>query len=69
MVSKKILPLAAMEKVLKKAGADRVSDKAKAALKNVVEEKAEEIASQAVKLAVHAGRKTIKAGDVRLASK
>ncbi|MBW2978418.1 NFYB/HAP3 family transcription factor subunit [Candidatus Woesearchaeota archaeon] len=68
-VSKKILPLAAMEKILKQAGADRVSDRAKVALKDVVEEAAEEIAVQAVKLAVHAGRKTVKAGDIKLAVK
>ena len=68
-VSKKILPLAAMEKILKEAGAERVSDKAKAALKDVVEEAAEEIAVQAVKFAVHAGRKTVKAGDIKLAVK
>jgi histone H3/H4 len=58
-----------MEKILKQVGADRVSDKAKAALKNVVEDIAEEIAQDAVKFAMHAGRKTVKAGDIRLASK
>ncbi len=68
-MSEKLLPLAAMEKILKKSGAERVSDKAKAALKDVVEEKAEEIAAQAVKLAMHAGRKTVKAGDIKLAAK
>jgi len=67
--SKKLLPLAAMEKILKQAGAERVSDKAKAALKDVIEEKAEEIASSAIKYAHHAGRKTVKAGDIKLASK
>jgi len=67
--SKRLLPLAAMEKVLKQAGAERVSDKAKAALKDVVEDIAEEIATNAVRLAVHAGRKTVKAGDVKLAAK
>jgi len=41
----KLLPLAAMEKIIKKAGGSdiRVSDKAKEALKAAVEEKAEEI--------------------------
>lgn len=66
---KRLIPLAAMEKILKNAGADRVSDKAKAALKNVIEDIADEIASSAVKLANHAGRKTVKAGDIKLAAK
>ncbi len=67
----KLLPLAAMEKIIKKVGgADvRVSDKAKAALKDVVEERAEEIAEKAWRLATHAGRKTVKEEDVRLAVK
>ena len=68
-MSSKILPLAAMEKVLKQCGADRVSDKAKVALKTVVEEIADQIAVKAIQLAVHAGRKTVKARDVKLAAK
>ena len=67
--SKKLLPLAAMEKVLKKCGAERVSDKAKSALKDAVEDKAELIAQNAIKLAHHAGRKTVKAGDIKLAAR
>ena len=69
MASKKLLPLAAMEKILKSAGAERVSDKAKAALKDEIENIAEDIAAQSVKLAIHAGRKTVKAGDIKLAAK
>jgi len=70
-MSDKLLPLAAMEKIIKKVGgADvRVSDKAKAALKAVIEEKAEEIAEKAWRLATHAGRKTVKEGDIKLAVK
>ena len=67
--SKRLLPLAAMEKILKNVGAGRVSEKSKAALKSVLEEIAEEIAQDAVKLAMHAGRKTVKAGDIKLAAK
>ena len=69
MASKRLLPLAAMEKILKQSGAERVSDKAKIALKSVIEEQAEQIATQAVKFAAHAGRKTVKAGDIKLAAK
>lgn len=69
MVSKKTLPLAAMEKVLKLAGAERVSEKAKQALKEELEEIADELAAQSVKFANHAGRRTVKARDVKLAAK
>jgi len=68
-MSKRLLPLAAMEKILKQAGAERVSEKAKIALKVVVEEISEKIAVNSVRLASHAGRKTVKENDVKLASK
>ena len=66
---KRLIPLAAMEKILKKNGAERVSDKAKLVLKSVLEEKADEIATIAIRLAKHAGRKTVKAPDIKLATK
>ncbi len=67
--SKRLIPLAAMEQLMKQAGAERVSDKAKAALKEVLEEYGKTVAADAVKFALHAGRKTIKAGDIKLAVK
>ena len=68
-MSDKFLPLAAMEKILKQGGAERVSDKAKVALKNAIEDIANEIASKSIKLAHHAGRKTVKSEDIKLAVK
>ena len=68
-MTKKDIPLAAMEKILKKSGADRVAEEAKKTLRDIMEDIAEEIASQANKLATHAGRKTVKSEDIRLASK
>ena len=68
-MSKRLIPLAAMEKILKNGGADRVSDKAKEALKEVLEEKAEELAKQAVSFALHAGRKTVKEEDIKLVAR
>jgi len=61
------LPVAPIGRIIKNAGAERVSDDARAALAKVLEEKGEEISSQAVKLAKHAGRKTIKASDIEMA--
>ena len=66
---KRLIPLAAMEKILKKGGAERVADSAKVALKNTLEDIADDIARNAVQLATHAGRKTVKAGDIKLAVK
>ncbi|QQG38440.1 MAG: NFYB/HAP3 family transcription factor subunit [Candidatus Woesearchaeota archaeon] len=68
MATNKILPLAAMEKLLKKAGADRVSEDSKSALKDILEDIAREVAEKATKIAIHSGRKTVKAGDIKLAA-
>ncbi len=69
MVKKKFLSHNAMDKIMRSAGALRVSDEAKAALALVIEQKAQEISSAAKKLAEHAGRKTITEKDIYLAVK
>ena len=63
------LGLATMYRVIKKSGAERVSDDAADELRKILEDVAEKIAKQAVDLSVHAGRKTVKSEDIRLASK
>jgi len=65
--ARKLLPLAAMEKILKTHGAERVADNAKEALREVLEDIPERIAVDSVRLALHARRKTVKAEDVKLA--
>lgn len=64
-----ILASAAMEKMLKKAGAGRISEDAKAAMRDALEEYGAQIAAKAIKFSKHSGRKTIKAEDVQLARK
>lgn len=61
------LSLAAFERILKRAGAKRVSRPALQEFSNVMEEKLYIIAKEAAALAKHAGRKTIVAEDIRLA--
>ena len=63
------LGLSAMYRILKNAGATRVSDESADELRRIVEEIAGSIAKSAVDMASHANRKTVKGEDVKLASK
>ncbi|MEM3143055.1 MAG: NFYB/HAP3 family transcription factor subunit [Candidatus Nitrosotenuis sp.] len=63
------LGLSAMYRILKKAGADRVSDESAEELRRVIEEIALSIAKSAVEMSEHAGRKTVRGDDVKLAAK
>jgi histone H3/H4 len=63
------LGVSAMYRILKKAGAERVSDESADELRRVLEDIAIEIAKNAVDMSKHAGRKTVKGEDVKLASK
>ncbi|MBU7032306.1 MAG: histone family protein [Theionarchaea archaeon] len=64
-----VLPLASVDKLIRKAGAHRVSEGAAKELGTHLQETAIEVAREAITLASHAGRKTVKAEDIRLAQK
>lgn len=63
------LPKAPIERIMKNAGAERISDDAKVELINYLEELIFDITVESNKKAKIAKRKTIKADDIKLAIK
>jgi DNA-binding protein len=63
------ISVAPMHRLCKKAGADRVSEEATKELAKVLETIGIKIAKEALDYAVHAGRKTIKAEDIEIATR
>ncbi len=62
-----LLPLAPVERIIRKAGADRVSADAGMELAKVLEDYGIEVSREAITLAKHAKRTTVKEEDIRLA--
>lgn len=65
----KDFPLFAIERLLKKAGAERVSKSAAEELKLTLIEISEKIGKEAVAMASHAKRVTVKREDIKLAAR
>jgi len=63
------LPLAPVERLIRKAGAERVSESAATALADILEDAALDIAKRAVQIAKHAGRRTVTGDDIKVASR
>lgn len=63
------LPNAPIERIIRKAGAERVSDNAVDELREALQGLGEEVAVDANKMAEHADRNTVKKEDVKLATK
>ncbi len=63
------LPIAAVDRLIRKAGAHRVSEGAARELSAHLEEIATKVTREAIELTEHAGRKTVQTGDIKLALK
>jgi len=66
---KKDIPLAPLERLLRRAGAKRVSKSALREFAVVLGDYAHDLSAESLALAKHAGRKTIVGADVRMAKR
>jgi histone H3/H4 len=62
------IKVAPMHKLIKRAGAERVSEESAEALGKALEEIGVKVAKEALDYAHHAGRKTVKAKDIEIAA-
>ena len=63
------LSLAAMHRIIKKSGAERVSESGCQELARVLEEIGVRIGKEALEFTMYAGRKTMRGKDVKIAAK
>ena len=68
MCSMTELSRAAIERIIKKAGADRISADATETLAALMEEYGVFLAKEAKKMSDHAGRKTLRGSDIQIAA-
>ena len=62
------IKVAPMHKLIKRAGADRVSEESAIALGLALEKIGIKVAKEAIDFAKHSGRKTVKARDIEIAA-
>lgn len=63
------ITLRPVRRILKRAGAKRISDRAAKELAQMAEERAKAILLEAKNLSAHAGRRTVMKQDIKLARK
>lgn len=63
------LPAACVERLIRKAGAERVSQDASEALRDILEEVGVLVSGKALEFSKHAKKKTVTGKDIKLAGK
>lgn len=63
------LPFASVERIMRNAGAERISMDAIATMAEILEDYCITLSKEAIELARHAKRKTVKREDVKLAAR
>lgn len=63
------IAISPIDRIMRKAGAERVSEEAAEALREVLESLALDVSREAIALAKHAGRKTVTSDDIKMASR
>jgi histone H3/H4 len=69
MIKEEDLAIAAMHRIIRKAGAERVSVSACLELAKILDEIGVKIGKDALEFTLHTGRKTVKGKDVKVAAK
>ena len=64
-----VIPKASAAKIIRNTGADRVSGDSIEMFSEALEDYGTEIATKAISLAKHAGRKTVQVKDIKMALK
>ena len=63
------LPIAPIGRIIKNAGAQRITDDAIDVLRDYLEKEGERVAHESINMAKHAGRKSVKGDDIKLVIK
>lgn len=69
MANEEELSVAAIHRIIKKAGADRVSESAAKELAGILEDIGAKIGKEALEFAMYTGRKTVRGKDIKMAAK
>jgi len=63
---KKEIPIASIERILKKTGAERIAEEAKKVLRDYIEEYTEKVSEKIIRATKNTKRKTVRVEDIEI---